>query len=122
MSNARQGYYVRPDFFDWGIYKPYGELILFATGLLYLASFAACVLMIRRMAERIGYPRVGLVAGLIGLWPMVAAIFQSLDVQQSSRHYQELVHIPALIRVGVTVALVAILWVSVEGVRCRRRV
>lgn len=121
MGDGPRARYVKPGLFDWGVYKPHGELILLATGVLYLACFAACVLLIRRVAERVVYPRAGLVAGLVGLWPMVAAVVESLDVHQTSRHYQERVHVPALTTVGTTVGLVVLLWLVVEGVRRRRR-
>lgn len=120
MDDGPRAYYIRPDFFDWGVYKPYGELILLGSGLLYLACFAACVLFFRSTAEQVGSPRIVLVAGLVGLLPMLTAIVESLDVQGSSRHYQERVHVPALTTVGVTVALAALLWLGVYCVRGRR--
>jgi hypothetical protein len=109
-------HYAEPGFFDWGLTKPHGGLILLGSGLVYLAAFALCVLLIRRSAERVGYPRAGLVAGLVGLWPMVAGIVGSLDAQMTTMHYQERVHVPALITVGVTVGLVVFTWAVVEGI------
>lgn len=107
--------YVMPHFFDWGTSKAHGDLILVVSGLLYLFVFASSVLLIRRFAERIGSPRAALILGLVGLWPMVAKIIESLEYQMSTRHYQENVHISALITVGVTFGIVVVICLGTEG-------
>ena len=73
-------------------------------------------LLIRRAAERAGYPRAGLVAGLVALWPMVYWAVASPELQMTSAHYQERVHIPAVSVVGVTVGVVVVMWLVAEGV------
>jgi hypothetical protein len=109
--------YIKPHAFDWGLYKAHGEFILLGTGALYLIIFAACVLLVRRAAVRLGYPRALLVAGTVALWPMVSACSDSLALQMTSAHYQEDTHLRALRAVAVTLCAAVLFSAVVEAVQ-----
>lgn len=102
--------YIKPHFFDWGMYKAHGELILLITTGCYVACFVLCILLIQRTAQRVGYPNLGMVLGCLALVPMVYMAMQSILVQLTSAHYQEAVHIPAVITVAVSFAAVVGAW------------
>src|SRR5687768_15141190 len=106
--------YIKPHWFDWGMFKANGKLIFFTTGALYLACFILSVKLIRRVGRRLGYPRVILVVGLVGLVPMVFKAVESLEVQMTSAHYQESTQIPAVITIAASFAAVVVLWLAVE--------
>jgi hypothetical protein len=103
---------VNPTLFGWGIYQEYGWPILFGSSLLYFLAFAACALFIRRAAINVGWPRVGLVAGLLGLWPVIVACGTSLSLQLTSSHFQ--FHDGVIRRLTVSVGGFAVLWLLTE--------
>ncbi len=106
--------YITANFFDWGVFKPSGGAIFVVTALLYIACLIASVWMILRIGRRIGWPKVTLAVGLVGLVPMVDKASFSLLLQMTSSHDQESTHIPAVITIGVSFGVVLAAWLAVE--------
>jgi hypothetical protein len=106
--------YIKPHWFDWGVYKENGGLIFFTTAAVYLACFVVSVALIWRIGRRLDYPWVILAVGLAALAPMVFRAVESLERQMTSAHYQERIHIPAVITIAASFGAVVILWLAVE--------
>jgi hypothetical protein len=108
--------YVRPHFFDWGVYKSHGELILLTTLLLYLGCIVVCLLLIRQIGRSLAYPRTTLAVGLLSLLPMSFAALESLMWQMTSAHYQERTHIPALKVIALHFGVILVLDIAVRWI------
>lgn len=100
--------------FAFGIYTPYGYLYLFGSLFVYLSAFAGCVLLIRRAAIRLGWPRAGLVVGLIFLWPMVAFCGESLNLELIADAPRYPTHRNALVVLVTTVVFFDVAALLVE--------
>lgn len=106
--------YIKPHWFDWGMYKENGELIFLTTAALYLACFVVSFRLIIRIARRPGWPTMVAAIGLLALVPMMLGAVASLQIQMTSAHYQETVHIPAVISIAASFGTVVLLWLAVE--------
>ena len=100
-------------FFDWGCFKPYGELILAMTAVLYLAALGFSAIQwwrLGRASRRWWAPGL---AGLVVVGIMGYEAVISVLCQLTSKHHQETIHVPAVIvivvgtLVGLAVGLVA---------------
>jgi hypothetical protein len=97
--------YVVPGRFDWGVYKAHGELILLVSGLGYLICFVVSVLLLRQVRTR-GYPVLAAVTGMVTLLPMVLMSLGSVQVQLTTAHHQEDIHVAALTTVAASFLIV----------------
>ncbi len=96
-------------FFDWGCFKPHGQLILVVTAVLYLAALVFSALQwwrLGRASSRWWPPGlIGLlVVGIMGYEAVISVL-----CQLTSKHHQEVVHVPALVAIvaGTLVSLAA---------------
>lgn len=101
--------YIKPHFFDWGVFKSHGNLILLFTSAAYLACVAFSIILLRQAARRIG-ANIAVVIGVFAVGPMLLMGWWSIGLQMTSAHYQETIHIPAVITFAVCFSVVVIVW------------
>jgi hypothetical protein len=99
-------YYIKPTFFDWGVYKPHGWWILLGSLFAYAACIAISVTLVARMGRRLLYKSFVFWAAFLALIALSYAAAKSVLLQLSSRHYQERTHIPALAVMGVSLGMI----------------
>ena len=93
--------------FDWGVFKPWGEMILAGTAASYLFLIVAAI---RRWSCADLTDRHHWAIRLIGFGTIAVMIFSafiSIMMQLTSAHYQGTVHAPA-------VAVIVGVWLSIH--------
>jgi hypothetical protein len=112
--------YIRPPFFDWGVFKHNGWWILLATSNLYAATYIDSVWLFWRSGQAFRWPKITLTIGLFVLFPMVHQIVLSLEAQLTSAHHQESIHIPALETITISFGIALAIWIVSLGYRVVR--
>jgi len=107
--------YAKPHFFDWGVYKAYGELVLLLSSAFYLGCLAGAIIMVRGVGRMLRSTNSAIFFGTFLLGPMVFMAWRSVGLQLSSAHYQESTHIPAVTTVLVCFAFTFLLWYLVRS-------
>ena len=95
--------------FDWGVFQPWGEMILAGTAASYLFLIGATI---RRWscADLTARHHWSIrLIGFVAIAVMVVAAFISVIMQLTSVHYQGTVHAPA-------VAVIVGVWLSIRFV------
>lgn len=100
--------------FDWGLFKRWGGLILFLSSGFYLACLGGAIVLLRQVGRMLGSGSLAIFLGTFLIGPMVYMAWQSVDLQQSTAHYQESTHIPAVLTVLVSFTLTLVLWFTVK--------
>jgi hypothetical protein len=91
---------------DWGVYKPYGELILLITTLMYLACFLLSCMLLHQIGRTLHRAKTALVVAGGTLIPMGLAAYWSVSCQMTSLHYQQHIHVPAVAVFGICFIIV----------------
>ena len=100
--------------FDWGVLKPYGVLILFFSGALYLACVVGAIVLVRGIGKRAGSAGLAVLIGTRLVGPMGFMAWFSVVTQISPLDYQAGTHLPAVTTVGACLGLTFLLWFVVR--------
>lgn len=87
--------------FDWGIFKPWGELILVVTATIYCCTIWISGRIWWRLSRRAKRWYIPALPGVLILGVMICRAGNFLLWQTTSGHYQETIHMTAVITVGV---------------------
>jgi Na+/phosphate symporter len=93
--------------FDWGVYQPWGELILTGTAAGYLFLIVATIRRWSCADLTARHHWVIRWLGFVAIAVMVVAAFLSVMMQLTSVHYQGAFHAPAL-------AVIVGVWLSIR--------
>ena len=106
--------------FDWGIFKPCGELILIMSSVFYLACVVGALYLLWQVGKMLHSANIALLLGVILVSPMAYMAWQSTELQHTSAHYQESTHIAAVITVGVCYNTTFLVWIVLRWLDFRR--
>jgi hypothetical protein len=97
-------------FFDWGLDKEWGNLILVLSSGFYLACLGGTIVLLRQVGQMLRSVSLAIFSGTLLIGPMLFMAWQSVDLQWTSAHYQESTHIRAVITACVCFGLTLVLW------------
>jgi len=108
------------DFFDWGIYKEYGQIILVLCMVTYVAFVGVATRLVFQIGRILRSAAIVIILGAGLVAPMVFAALRSLVLQETSAHYQEATHRPAVVTICGCFVVTYLIWRVVKWFEFRR--
>ena len=106
--------------FDWGIYKAYGEVILFASTVFYLGCLGGALFLLWQVGKILHSASIAILLAVLLVIPMAGMTWRSLELQHSSAHCQESTHLAAMLTVCLCFAITTVIWLYVRWRDFRR--